>query len=229
VKVGLSVPQGIVEQFTADAESGLGWHSPEYGRLERTTTIRVTQSGAAPFWMATVFDFDPANPVADVDWVPVWAEAGATAHAAAIRITRATSVDHVLFAEPAAEQALQPPLAPSSGAKRGIWRVGEIETNARMLFCRTTAADRLDRIALVDGSVVRTIGRTGMYLRLPLVAPSLFWSRDDAGTTDHDQTRDWTKDRTEDGTVDHERTEDRTKDQEPRPKDQYPCAASPVS
>ena len=80
-----------------------------------------------------------------------------------------------------------------------------------MLFCRTTAADRLDRIALVDGSVVRTTGRAGMYLRLPLVAQSLFWTADDAGTKDH------------------ARTKDRTRDQEPRPKDQYPCAASPVS
>jgi hypothetical protein len=208
VRIGLTVPQGIVEQFTADEASGLGWHSPEYGRLERTTTVRVTQSGTAPLWMVTVFDLDPANPVADVDWVAVWAEASATAHATAIRITRATSVDHVLFAEPAArhegqhpesaetaERAVQPAIAASAAAKRGLWRVGEIETNARMLFCRTTGADRLDRIAMVDGSMVRTTGRAGIHVRLPLVAPSFFW------------------------TIAHA----------PRTQDQYSCAASPVS
>jgi hypothetical protein len=151
--------------------------------------------------------------------VPVWAEAGATAHAAAIRITRATSVDHVLFAE-AAEHALQPAAAASSAAKREFWRVGEIETNARMLFCRTNA-DGLHSIAMVDGSMVRTSGRAGVRLRLPLLAPSLFWTADHtAETSDHDGTKDGTKD---------DRTKDRTKDQEPRPKDQHSCAASPVS
>jgi hypothetical protein len=227
VRIGLTVPQGVVEHFTADEASGLGWHSPEYGRLERTTTVRITQSGAAPFWMATVFDLDPANPVADVDWVPVWAEAGATAHAAAIRITRATSVDHVLFAEPAAGyERLQSAIAASAAMKRGLWRIGEIETDARMLFCRTTAADRLDRIAMVDGSIVRSTGRAGMQLRLPLVAPSLFWTTNPVPRP-HDQAISLAPARTEE----HARTGDygRTKDQEPRPKDLYSCAASPVS
>jgi hypothetical protein len=203
IRIGLTVPQGIVEDFTGDDVSGLGWHSPEYGRLERTTTVRVRQSGAAPFWIVTVFDLDSSNPVADVDWVPVWAEAGAIAHACAVRITRATSVDQVLFAEPhadglAAEHAENTLCSASSldsTAKRRQWRVGEIETDARMLFCRSTAAGRLDRIAMVDGSMVRTAGRRDVHLGLPQDAPSIFWTRDQGLSAE----------------------------------DQHPCAASPVS
>jgi len=107
-----------------------------------------------------VFDLDPENPVADVEWVPVWAEAGVIAHATAIRITRAASVDHVLFAEPSDD--------------RGSWRVAEFETDARMLFCRTTAEQPLARLALVDGSLVRVAGRRDFQLALPNIVPAFF-------------------------------------------------------
>src|SRR6185295_1396047 len=143
----------------------LGWHSPVYGRLEPTTTVRVRQSGPAPFWMVSVFDLDPQNRVADVDWVPVWAEAGAIAHATAIRITRAASVDHVLFVEPASDVHL---------TRRGSWRAGEFETDARMLFCRTTPKQPLARLALVDGSMVRVAGRRDCQLALRRIVPAFF-------------------------------------------------------
>ena len=157
-RVGLAVPHGFVESFVGDAATGLGWYSPAYGRVDRTTTIRVSHSGAAPFWIVSVFDLNRQNPVADVDWVPVWAEAGAMAHATAVRIARASSVDYALFAEPVAH---------------GTWRVGEIETDARMLFCRSTAERPIARLALVDGSMVRTVGRRGFQLALPRAVPDL--------------------------------------------------------
>ena len=56
--------------------------------------------------MVSVFDFDPGNPVAEVDSVPVWAEAGVVAHATAIRITRAASVDHCCLRRRAAKTAI---------------------------------------------------------------------------------------------------------------------------
>jgi len=142
-RVGLSVPGGIVDRFTGDVETGLGWCSPAYGRVERTTTVRVRNDGTAPFWMVSVFDLDPDNPVADVDWVPVWAEAGTLAHATAIRITRATSVDHVLFAEP-------------SSAVERLWRAGEVETDARMLMYRASVGRPLACLASVDATTART-------------------------------------------------------------------------
>jgi hypothetical protein len=200
VRVGLVVPQGLLEEFSADEETGLGWHSPVYGRVERTTTVRVSQSGSAPFWMVSVFDLDSDNPVAEVDWVPVWAEAGAIARATAIRITRAASVDHVLFAEPSEDtehltaenaesaektsffsagsaiSALREPQGVPSlsrdAVKRGTWRVGEFETDARMLFCRTTPDHQVARLAIVDGSMVRIAGRRDFRLALPRSVPS---------------------------------------------------------
>src|SRR5207247_581121 len=135
--------------FAGDVETGLGWYSPAYGRVDHTNTIRVSHTGAAPFWLVTVFDLNPQNPVADVDWIPVWAEAGAIAQATAIRITRAESIDYALFAEPDHERSTaeraktveKRSLSASSAASavkrgRGRWRVGDIETDARMLFCR---------------------------------------------------------------------------------------------
>jgi heparinase II/III-like protein len=183
-RIGLMVPQGLVEAFVGDTDTGLGWYSPEYGTLHRTTTIRVSHSGAAPFWLVSVFDLDPLNPVADVDWMPVWAEAGSNAHATAVRITRAASVDYVAFAEPARDhedRATAPAERPASSAcpapsavKRGsTLRVGEFETDARMLFGRVSADRPVARLAIVDGSLVRTPGRRGFLLALPRTVPDL--------------------------------------------------------
>jgi Heparinase II/III-like protein/Heparinase II/III N-terminus len=185
-RVGLVVPQGQLEHFVADADTGLGWYSPVYGRVDRTTSVRVSHSGTAPFWMVSVFDLDPDNPVADVDWVPVWSEAGVLAHATAIRISRAASVDHVLFAEPTADDAAAGQTAaapggvlpataadaPIKGARR--WRVGEVETDARMLFYRSTSHRPLTQLALVDGSLARVGGRHGFDITLPRVAADFF-------------------------------------------------------
>src|SRR6185436_12159063 len=92
---------------------------------------------------------------------PVWAEAGAVAHAMAVRITRATSIDHVLFAEPTAPAAR-------------LWRVGEIETDARMLFFQSALDRSLSCAAFVDGSVLRVSGRRELQLALPEPAADYF-------------------------------------------------------
>jgi hypothetical protein len=217
IHVGLVVPQGLLEHFVADAKTGLGWQSPVYGRLERTTTVRVSQSGTAPFWMVSVFDLDPENPVADVEWVPVRAEAGAIAHATAIRITRAASVDHVLFAEPSnAARPLQGRDRGAEPAPHLTWRVGEFETDARMLFCRTTASHPIARLGLVDGSMVLVAGRRDFQLALPRVVPDF---SADYGTEDKERMRN-------EPLI---RDQARTKDQALGTKDQPTCVASPVS
>jgi len=160
-RVSLLVPHGLVEVFVGDQSAGLGWYSPVYGRLDRSTTVRIGHSAAAPLWMISVFDLNPRNPVASVECLPVWTEAGTTAHATAVRLTRTSSVDYALFVEPAA--------APSSAT----WRVAGFETDARMLFCRVTGDRPVTRVALVDGSLLRTAGRRAMQLVLPRVVPHL--------------------------------------------------------
>lgn len=154
------VPHGLMECFWGDDESGLGWCSPEYGRVDPATTIRVSYRATAPLWMMSAIGLNPENPIIDVDNVPVWAEAGVLAHSAAIRIRRAASIDYVLFAHPL------------DGAHT-TWRVAEFETDAHLMFCRLDPNRRVTRVALVDGSRVRTTGRRRVQVALPRPVPDL--------------------------------------------------------
>ena len=158
-RIGLFVAAETLECFHADDSTGLGWVSPAYGRLDPTTTLRAVHGTAAPFWFVTVVDVSRDNPVVRVDPVPIWAEAGAIAHGTAVRITRAASTDYALIVEPHQAAA--------------SWRVAELETDARLLFCRMHSDRTVTRLALVDGSFVRTSGRKGLQLVLPSVAPDL--------------------------------------------------------
>jgi heparinase II/III-like protein len=88
-RITLVVADGGVEAFTGDETTGLGWCSPVYGRLDQTTTVRVTRQGDGPFRLASVFGLDSANPVASVEWVSD----------TTLRITRERSVDEVVFTE----------------------------------------------------------------------------------------------------------------------------------
>jgi heparinase II/III-like protein len=158
-RISLHAPAGLVECFTADEGTGLGWHSPVYGRVEPATTVRITQRGPAPVWIVSVFGLDGDNPVRDVETVPVWAEAGALRHSIAVRVIRERSTDYVAIAEPAAAAA--------------AWRVAEFETDAGMLFCRVAADHEVTRVALVDGSTVRSSVRRHVQLSLPAAVPDL--------------------------------------------------------
>src|SRR5581483_1118471 len=162
-RVSLSVLGAPLEALHADVATGLGWHSPAYGRVEPTHTLRAVRACADPFWFVTVVDLNREHPIIRVDAVPIWAEAGALAHGTAVRITRTTSVDYTLVAEP----------NPASASETLSWRMAEFETDARVLFCRTQRDRRVTRLALVDGSFVRTPGRGGLQLVLPAAAPDL--------------------------------------------------------
>jgi uncharacterized heparinase superfamily protein len=151
-EVQLVAPHGNLEIFNGD-DTGLGWHSPIYGRLEPAPVVRLTWNGTSPFWMITVFGLNPSNPVEAVDIVPVWAEAGALEHSVALRILRDRSTDVVGIADP-----VQPGAA---------WRVGEMDTDARMLCCRIDVDGRVTRAALVDGSRLRASGRARLSVMLP--------------------------------------------------------------
>jgi len=75
----------------------------------------------------------------------VWAEAGALAHSAGLRITRLRSTDHFLIADRA------------TGITDATWRVGEFETDARMFYARTEGR-RITRAELVDGTLAHAGG-----------------------------------------------------------------------
>jgi hypothetical protein len=156
----LITPHGTVERFAADRRLGLGWHAPEYGRVEPATTIRIIYDGVAPFWMVTAIGLNPENPIQAIEHVPVWAEAGVLGPSAAVRITRAASVDYVLAAH-------------SIEGAEPAWRIAEFETDAHLMFCRMDTNRRLTRLALVDGSRVRTTGRRRVQVALPRMVTDL--------------------------------------------------------
>jgi hypothetical protein len=138
---------GPVETFVADQQTGLGWHSPLYGRLVPSTTLRITAGGETPFWIVTVLGLDARNGVRTAEWRPVVEVHPRTiAHAVGIRIIRDLSVDDVLIAE-------------AVDAVRGATcRSGTIETDAHLLFWRAASRQQPPKVALVDGSFVRATG-----------------------------------------------------------------------
>jgi hypothetical protein len=146
LRAGLTVPQGVVDCVTGDEATGLGWFSAVYGRVEPTTTIRIARHGSGPFWVFSVFDFDPGNVVGTVEPIAPRIEAGTIDHAAALEISRANSVDYFVVAEPAAMQA--------------PYRVAaeRLHTDARLLFVRRTKGRPPRVMALVGGSSVEEIG-----------------------------------------------------------------------
>jgi len=158
-RVKLFATRGAIEIRREDAASGLGFYSPAYGRVDAATTIRIVHEAPTPFWMATVFDVSQAQDVQSVDAVPVWAEANTLAFSIGLRISRAGSSDYIAVAEPAA------------GRGDGRWRIAEFETDARVLFLRTAGERQVERVALVDGSMVGSDGRHGLRIVLPQPAP----------------------------------------------------------
>jgi hypothetical protein len=137
----LLVPSGALDTFAADAATGLGWHAPVYGQLLPSTTIRVTAAGPAPLWIVSVIGLDADNPVDGVELIPVTAPPGTLAYAVGVRIHRNLSCDELAIAE-AGDHA------------GGSWRLGAIETDAHLLFCRRSGSGPVHEVALVDGSFV---------------------------------------------------------------------------
>ena len=152
-RVELVVPNGSLTPYFGSEEHQLGWHSPVYGRVEPCWTLRTTRQAHGSFWVISVFGLDQANSIREADVMPVWAEAGTLVHSTALRITRASSVDYLVIAEPVEEG-------------RSTWRVAEIETDARVLFCRSVP-EGPSRLSLVDGSLARTSHVPRLLVALP--------------------------------------------------------------
>jgi len=166
--VDISFPIGSADCFSADAEHDLGWHAPVYGRLEPNTTLRITRTAAAPFWVLTVFGLDPANAIERSEVMPVWSAAGVLDHSTAVKVVRASTTDYIVIAEPRAER------------HASTWRAGALETDAAALFCRFTRANEgPTEVALVDGSLVRASGRRTFDIELGSVVPAAHFGLDE--------------------------------------------------
>ncbi len=164
-RVELAVSGGRLERLAGDSgSSDVGWHAPIYGRIEPTATLRVAATGAAPMWVVSVFGMNPSNEVLLVEPVPIWTSAGTYSNTFGVRVERAHSVDHFGLATPLAR-------TPGTAAAPPTWRIAGSETDARMLFSRTSGV--VSRLALVDGSLVRSGGRHSLEVTLPGVTPDL--------------------------------------------------------
>jgi hypothetical protein len=93
--VELVAPQGRLDLFVADAATGLGWHSPAYGRLAPSATLRLQVSGRPPLWIVSVFGLDADNEIVAVDVAP--ATGSAIAQGIVVSVSRATSIDRVFM------------------------------------------------------------------------------------------------------------------------------------
>jgi hypothetical protein len=191
-QVSLLVPHGTIEMFTGDRHAGLGWHSPAYGCVEPATTLRITRDGALPLAIVSVIGLDPRNAVQDVAAMPA---DGTSASLCALRIVRTASADYVLIANSDTPDTVD--------TRRPAARLGELDTDAHMLFYRSSAG-RLTRLAFVDGSFVRVAGGPGMRLEFPRAIPHYFDSSDTTSPARQDRAHP------------------------PRPQP-TPCAASPAS
>lgn len=165
-RVELAISAGRLVRLGGDTGSAdVGWHAPVYGRIEPTSTLRVSAAGPLPHWVVSVFGMNPSNEVLLVEPVPIWTNAGTYSNTFGVRVERAHSIDHFGLAT-----ALED--APDAGARpRQTWRIGGVETDARMLFCRTSGA--VSRLALVNGSLARSTDRQGLQVTLPEVVPDL--------------------------------------------------------
>ena len=193
-QVSLLVPHGNIETFTADRRAGLGWHSPAYGCVEPATTLRITRDGALPLAIVSVIGLDPGNAVQDVTVMPADRD-GTHAPMCALRIARAASADYVLIANSDTPDTVD--------TRRPAARIGELDTDAHMLFYRSSAG-RLTRLAFVDGSFVRTAVGPDLRLEFPREIPHYLGGSDTTSPA----------------------SLDRAHPQRPQPT---PCAASPAS
>ena len=147
----LVVPRGHIERFDADNETGLGWQAPVYGAVEPATSLCVSHRERLPFWMVSVFGLYRDNAVVEVEFMPVSAPAGVLANSLALRIARHESTDFVVLAEPST-RVTRSGRVPE--ARVATWRAGDLETDARVLFCRARGG-KLGDVVLLDGSRVR--------------------------------------------------------------------------
>jgi uncharacterized heparinase superfamily protein len=91
--IQMVVADGALEMFRGDERSGLGWHSPVYGRVEPATTLRHTIRARSPFWIVTAVGLATANRVVELTCEV------RSQRTIAIRIERESSVDRLTLGD----------------------------------------------------------------------------------------------------------------------------------
>jgi hypothetical protein len=126
----LSSPGDAAEIRLAD-QAGVGWHSPAYGVVDPSLTVRLTVEGPWPLRVATLAGLGSPDTAPRLRLVEI--EPGAAPHAVALEVLGGD--ERHLFVMSSAGQPV---------------RAGGIETDARLVWVRSRGG-RAETLAIVDG------------------------------------------------------------------------------
>jgi hypothetical protein len=163
------VSVGAQTDFMAGDEGGYGWMSPVYGRVEPSLALRLTARRTSPFAVVSMFGTGHLDEAPSVERMPVEHEvAGADVLALCIRSGFHTDIVVFGYREP-----LLPERAPGSEPSLGttfpqtedgktVMRVGDIETDARLLCVQFDGDAEAPRVVVRDDGYARSVstGRT---------------------------------------------------------------------
>ena len=139
MQVDLTIPEGALQVFAGEtAGLWLGWHAPVYGRVEPASTLRIRLKRRAPTWVLSVFGLNSANAVRTVTLLPLTMET--LENPLAVRVSRVQSTDLLVIATPARASLRETGFAAGVAPRPRTWRVGDVESDAQVLFVRTAAA-----------------------------------------------------------------------------------------
>jgi hypothetical protein len=141
VPVWMATVPGEIEIITGTEDSELGWISPAYGALMRTTTLRAWRRLPTPCTLLTVVVAAAECPA--IEALPVTVDGAGDPTAAAVRLRAGEVVDTVLFG----------PL--TDGQPRRCAAAG-FETDASLQWAHTGSAKAAPQVAIVDGRMART-------------------------------------------------------------------------
>lgn len=152
---------GEMDCFAGD-EGGLGWHSPVYGRVEPSLTLRLATEGLAPFAIVSVFGEGRVVDAPSIRRLPAETDV-AGADVVALEVASGSARDLVVFGyrEPRLPQRQARrrgrgvvPGFPAPADRRTVVRAGGLETDARLLCVHFPGGGEPPQVVIADdGSV----------------------------------------------------------------------------
>jgi hypothetical protein len=153
------MPDVRMEVFRGDGATGLGWVAPIYGRLGPATTLRGSSERCAPFWVITTIDIGTPHLGEAVTSLLDVLSGDASGSACAVLTRRAGHAELTLFRATRERDTLTVAVEP-----RGTVA---LTTDAAALHARISNAGRLERVCLVDATVVHFDGAAPVTITCP--------------------------------------------------------------
>ncbi|HSK11074.1 MAG TPA: alginate lyase family protein, partial [Vicinamibacterales bacterium] len=154
-RAALVVPDAEIAVLTGDDDPGLGWHSPVYGRLLPSPTIRLRRRGLLPLTLVSVFADVAAGGVSVELLAPIDLPGRADDDSIAVQLETAGRRELLVF-------TARPPLlpgddataapAPTPGA-RFAWGDREVTASARFAWLSWSAEKGIGQHAADEGDI----------------------------------------------------------------------------